>query len=72
MKTIELKELEICNSCPFHALKVESGEYFYEDGMKYCASTPYVSCKYYPICEKATIELRKGIIRQIGPEEESA
>lgn len=54
MKTIELKELGICENCPHRDLRVVSGEEtcLVDNIPYYSYFEPYVECKHYYICNE--------------------
>lgn len=54
MKTIELKELGICENCPYRDLRVVSGEEtcLIDNIPYYSYREPHVECKHYYICNE--------------------
>lgn len=68
MKTIELKELDICENCLHRDLRVVNGgeTYLMNNIPYYSYCEPHVECKHYYICNEINNRARKIIVDKIN------
>lgn len=67
MKTIELRELDVCADCEYQKLNVICGEKKYAGDYIGYIEDMHVECKNYYLCKEISDRTRKIISEQISP-----
>lgn len=60
-RTVEVRELDICECCEFKDLEVYEETKYYADGHVFVVPDAYLKCSNYPLCKRAVRLIRNNV-----------